>query len=155
MTLFFDSKDIHNFKNWININWEKVIWDEKYTKRLDDFWKLFFTDGLSLRELMDSYYFAENLLKKGPLHSWINWLRNKNLIYLFITKNINLYDLSILSSISMKDLAIILRSYFIAHYPNKRNYFNEIFNGPKDRMKSELTKKETLGNGKSRVKVAL
>jgi len=125
--IIFHSEDFYHFRTWLNLNMEGLTWQGKFEKEFEDFWKIFFIDGLSVEQIMERFTYAIDIVKIGPLTSWFSWLRDKFLNYTYIYKNPTLEELSNESHIDISILANTLRGFYMDKFPHLDDYFSSKF----------------------------
>ena len=125
--IIFTDEDFFSFRSWLRLNILEVTWQGKFNEEFDDFWKIFFINGLSLKQVLERFEFAQREIEIGPLTTWFNWVREKFLSFTFIYKNVSLHDLSVESGIPLPILASILRNFFLSALPHCHDYFGAIF----------------------------
>lgn len=123
----FSREDFSDFRTWLNLDLESLTWEGKFKDEFEEFWEVFFMENISLKELRTRFNFALNFIQTGTLNSWIEWLNQKFSCYLFIKKNISLYDLALSLDIPISSVAVLLRDFFLTKYPQHEKYFNEVF----------------------------
>lgn len=120
-------EDFRLFRSWLDLNLDAVTWQGRYGQEFEEFWELFFIDGLSLSQLAQRFDYARKTAKIGPLTSWLTWLRDKLACYTFIHKNITIFELSDQFEIPITQTASILRNFFIESFPHLDDELSEIF----------------------------
>jgi hypothetical protein len=125
--IIFSDEDFFSFKNWLKLNIQEVTWQGRFNDEFEEFWKIFFINGLSLEQVLERFEFAHRELEIGPLTTWFNWVKEKFLSFTFIFKKISLLELSRESEISLPNLASILRNFFLGAFPHFHDYFSAIF----------------------------
>ena len=50
MELLFNKKDFDKFRNWVDLNIEDLTWQGKFKEDFEEFWNIFFVDGLCQTE---------------------------------------------------------------------------------------------------------
>lgn len=121
------NEDFDQFRNWLNLNLEAVTWQGRYQQEFEEFWNIFFIEGLSLDELSERFDYALQIANIGPLSSWFVWLRDKLLCYVFINKEVTILELSRYSKLEASDVATMLRGFFLDHYPHLDDQLSESF----------------------------
>ncbi|MBF0299686.1 MAG: hypothetical protein HQK51_13250 [Oligoflexia bacterium] len=123
------NEDHLQFKKWIfplnhlessNKNKNKV-------KEIEQFWQLFYTNELSLLDLSERYRYIFNKFNFGPQSLWFKWLYEMHICFIFIRKQMTIELISLELNIQPKDLVFILRDFFLRHYPNHEQFFNDKF----------------------------
>ena len=75
--IIFSDEDFFSFKSWLRLNIQEVTWQGKFNDEFDDFWKIFFINGLSLEQVLERFEFAHRELDIGPLTTWFRWVKEK------------------------------------------------------------------------------
>lgn len=117
-------KDIVDFQRWLNLDWDNLTWQGRYEKEFKRFWELLCLDEANLEKVLDKLSLAKKKIKAGPLYSWLMWLEEKILLYLFITRNVSLSELARQSQMPPNKVGLILRNFFIDLFPHLEEYFN-------------------------------
>jgi len=125
--IILEESDFKQFRSWIDLNLEALTWQGRNEEQFEEFWSLFFINGLSLEQMMSRFHYAYVKGEIGPLISWFNWLKEKFLSFVFISKDISLYELAKVSNYPVSEVATILRNFFIEVFPHKDEYFNTRF----------------------------
>jgi hypothetical protein len=125
--IIFSDEDFFSFKSWLRLNIQDVTWQGRFNDEFDEFWKIFFINGLSLEQVLERFEFAHRELEIGPLTTWFGWVKEKFLSFTFIFKKTSLLELSRESKISLPNLASILRNFFLGSFPRFHDYFSAIF----------------------------
>ena len=120
-------EDFTFFRNWSQINLESITWQGRYKEEFEEFWRIFFVDGLSLRQLVERFDYATSESGIGSLHSWFEWLKEKFLCYVFIYKGLSIFEISQETDISPGALANIFRTLLIENFPHFQSGFSETF----------------------------
>ena len=124
--LLFEA-DFKDFRQWIQLDIDGVTWQGRFLEEFEEFWSVFFLDGVSLRQMMERFEHASRLIKIGPIASWINWLKEKLLIYVFMVRGFSIHEMSRLTEIPFQDLASILRDFFLARFPHLDDQLSGLF----------------------------
>jgi len=122
-----DENDFKNFRIWLQLDMGAVTWQGRFSKEFEQFWNILFSSGLSIDEICYRIRVITKLSKSGPLFSWFKWLEGKFLAFIFINKNINVYNLAKLSRLSINDLSLVLRNFFLSKFPHLDSYFSSTF----------------------------
>jgi hypothetical protein len=105
-SIVFTREMVSEFKKWIN---DSEINDE-------DFNRLFLTKQ-NLQSLFGNFDEYIHCLGRGPLKSWLIWLKNALALYIYIHwENVGLDDLSSISNVKIKTLTFELQNYFKSKY---------------------------------------
>ncbi|WP_127715091.1 hypothetical protein [Halobacteriovorax sp. HLS] len=125
--IFIYKDDYEAFRNWLGLNLESITWQGRFHNEFEEFWNLFFLDGLSLEQISQRFEYATTNTKVGPIISWFQWMREKFISFVFISKDISVLRLSKEFSISVSETASILRLFFIEVFPHLEDQFSESF----------------------------
>lgn len=120
-------EDFNDFRTWLGLNIESITWQGRFQNEFEEFWKLFFLDGLSLEQVSQRFLYATSNTKIGPIVSWFQWMRDKFISYIFIKKNVSILQLSRELDMGVSETASILRIFFIEIYPHLEDYFSKSF----------------------------
>lgn len=123
----FSAEDFYKFKDWINFDLNSITWEGKFTLEFDEFWNSFFSDGISLKELLNRFDFSQTAIKTGTLTTWISWINKKFYCYLFVKEGFSILKLSEISHQSVSYIALMLRDFFIEIFPDKIVELNQFF----------------------------
>ena len=115
--------DFDDFRKWI-----KLSYSGKRAEDFDDFWQSLFVEGLPLKDILARFSYLELIVDEGPITSWLKWLRDSLLVYIFVKNDTAILELSVLSDIPLSKLAVILRNFFIWKFPHKNECFSKFFN---------------------------
>ena len=125
--ILFNEEDFRLFRDWLSLNMEAVTWQGRFQKEFEDFWKAFFVEGQSLRQLNDRFEYAIMNSKIGPLVAWFGWLKNKLICFTYINKNIDVYTLSQQMKLSIAEASVILRDFFLDKNPHLEEEISDFF----------------------------
>ena len=125
--LTFKTIDFEHFRSWLKLNMDGLTWEGKYEKEFEDFWKHFFSDDITIREICLKFRLAREEVKVGPLISWFDWLREKLICYSFVFKEISLLELSHQSDLSESNVGSMLRHFFIERFPHLEYELSDYF----------------------------
>lgn len=125
--LFIYESDYLDFRKWLGLNLESITWQGRFRNEFEEFWNLFFLDGLSLEQISKRFEYATTNTQVGPIVSWFQWMREKFISYIFIKKDIDLLTLSKEFGTSVSETASILRLFFIEVFPHLEDQFSECF----------------------------
>ena len=120
-------EDFAFFLDWTELNLNNLTWQGKYQAEFEEFWNIFFTEGLSLKQVLERFDYAIMVTSIGPLTSWFNWLKEKLLCYVFIYKNLNILEISLETGIGPRILAGIFRSVLFEQFPHLNDLLNDKF----------------------------
>lgn len=123
----FQNSFLLEFRNWLNLNYDALTWQGRYEDEFEEFWAEFFVEGKTLPQMAERFRYTLLYAQIGPLSSWFTWIRNSFLSYIFIKLDISLIQLSQLSGISFDALGIILREFFLEHYPEYEDELSDRF----------------------------
>ncbi|MCK5883622.1 MAG: hypothetical protein KAG61_08040 [Bacteriovoracaceae bacterium] len=126
-TVILKKSDFEGFREWISLDLEAITWQGRYSSEFEEFWNLFFVEGLSFRQMMDRFSYASHVVKIGPLSSWFIWLKEKLITYIFIYRRIDLHELCQEGDLDISQVANTLRTFFLEKYPHLDGPFNDVF----------------------------
>lgn len=115
--ILLSKNDFDEFRAWLGLNMDGITWQGRYKEEFEFFWENFFSPEVQLFEILKRFEYAKKELKIGPLLSWFNWLKNKFIAFIYITKNISILELSNQTGISLPELAQILRDFLLSVHP--------------------------------------
>ena len=121
-----DSQDAKQFESWLGLKKDALTWQGRFEKDFTEFWGIFFKDGLPLNEYFKRFNYALIHVKRGPLSSWFSWLQSSLVCYLFVFKEMSIKDISEISNISYDDISLMVRDFYMAHYPELDDDFSEL-----------------------------
>lgn len=125
--IVYTEENLLQFESWLGLNYDALTWQGRYESEFVNFWQTFFVAGQSLEQMMERFKYALLYAQIGPLHSWFTWLRDCFFCYTYLTKNISIIELSRLVNIPYDSLGIILREYFLDHYPEHEELLSQKF----------------------------
>ena len=120
-------EDFAFFRNWSQINLDNITWQGKYKREFEDFWNIFFVDGLSLQQITERFEYAATESGIGSLNSWFEWLKEKFLCYVFVFKGLSVFQISRETGISPGILANTFRILLVENFPHLQTGLNEKF----------------------------
>jgi len=120
-------EDQAHFKKWIELNLTSISWEGRYLDEFNSFWQDIFKPDISIEAQFAVFNDILDLIQEGPLISWIKWLREKLLCYLFIYKNQDIKTLSDAAQMPPTEIATIARDFFIERYPHLEELINVKF----------------------------
>lgn len=118
MSITFTKDDFERFRSWVDLRLEDVTWQGRYLSDFEEFWSLFFEEGLSLTQIIGRFNYAISRGTVGPLSAWFSWLKLKLICWTFIEKGTTLKEVSVLCEQSVGQTANLLRNFFVDHYPH-------------------------------------
>lgn len=118
MSISYTKEDFSKFRDWIDLRLEDVTWQGRYLKDFEEFWVLFFEEGLTLTQITQRFNYAISKGTVGPLSAWFSWLKAKLICWTFIEKGGSLKDVSVMAEQSVGSTANTLRNFFVDHYPH-------------------------------------
>jgi hypothetical protein len=121
------SSDQETFKEWLGLNTNNITWEGRYENEFNSFWSSLFQENISIEEQIDKINKALLLSKSGPLISWFQWLKNKFICFLFVSKGFSVIELSNRCQYEMKEVALLLRDFFVERYPHLEGQISEHF----------------------------
>ncbi len=126
-TVILKKSDFDGFREWISLDLSAITWQGRYAPEFEEFWSLFFVEGLSFRQMMDRFSYAAHEVKIGPLASWFIWLKEKLITYIFIHHDIDLHQLCQEGDLDISQVANLLRTFFLEKFPHLEGPLNEVF----------------------------
>ena len=123
----FSSSDFNEFRNWLNLKIEDITWQGRFIHEFEDFWGIFFVDNITVYEILERFKFITAKAKVGPLNSWLIWLRNKFICFVFINCDVSVYQLSVFANMKVNELATLLRDFFLERYPYLEERLSDCF----------------------------
>lgn len=124
---YLETEDFSDFRLWPIFQWDTKGFDSGTVRSLDQFWDLFFGKKLSFFELIKRYNYAIYRVKDGPLSTWLSWLKEKHICYLYIRGSDSIDSLSKKLGIDSNFLSQIVRNFLVEKYPEKEKELNESF----------------------------
>lgn len=119
--------DHENFKEWLELNLDSISWEGRYLKEFEEFWDCLFLKGHSVSFHVTRLLYAKKKASSGPLITWFNWIYEKFLCFVFLTKGTTLRELAKISQMNERKLALILRDFFIERFPHLEDELNQHF----------------------------
>jgi hypothetical protein len=123
----FSKQDFEDFKTWLDLDINSIAWEGRYAESFSDFWDSFFKDQIGPKELSERFDYGKKIAQSGPLISWLNWLFEKFISYIFINKSLSVREIALLFDIQEKNISTILRNHLIKVYPSYEDLINEKF----------------------------
>ena len=120
-------EDFAFFQNWSQINLDNITWQGKYKNEFEEFWNIFFVNGLSLSQVIERFDYAATESEIGSLHTWFDWLKEKFLCYIFVFKGLSIFQISQETGIPPGTLANMFRSLLIENFPHLQSGLNDKF----------------------------
>lgn len=118
MSVLLTENDQQFFKDWIELNLASISWEGRYLDEFNQFWASIFKPDLTPLQQIELLNKIQNLVHEGPIISWIKWIKEKFLCYLFIYKDYSLKQLGQTSHVPASEVATILRNFFVDRYPH-------------------------------------
>lgn len=118
MSFTFTKNDFEGFRSWVDLRLEDVTWQGRYLSDFEEFWTLFFEEGLTLTQVIGRFNYAISRGTVGPLSAWFSWLKSKLICWTFIEKGTTLKEVSVLCEQNVGQTANLLRNFFVDHYPH-------------------------------------
>ena len=106
------------FKGWLDLNLNNISWEGRYLDVFNQVWELIFEPNILVSDQFKVLVKLESVLSQGPVISWIKWLKDKLVCYLFIEKDYTLKSLAEVSKLSYSEVSLLVRSFLIEHYPH-------------------------------------
>lgn len=127
MSLILSDEDQKYFKGWIELNLASISWEGRYLDEFNQFWSGVFKPNLTPIQQIDLLDQVLLSVKEGPIVSWLKWIKEKFLCYLFVYKNYSLSELSQASAYSVSEIGTILRNFFVDRFPHLEEVLSEKF----------------------------
>ena len=108
--IVFLKRDYAHFEKWLNLDYEALTWQGRFRNDFNQFWDIFFVEGLSLGQLIDRFHFCLHSCEAGPLSSWLKWLMNHLVVYSFLNKESSIKEISLQTGLSLSEVSLILRN---------------------------------------------
>ncbi len=125
--LVFYKKDFVDFRHWLQLDIDVLSWQGKYLEEFEIFWEAIFVENTSLNNVFVNLNNVLSKISAGPVVSWLNWIRIRFLIFVFIRYDITIFELARKSKTSLGKMALNLRTFFLDHYPHLENELSEVF----------------------------
>lgn len=125
--MIFSDKDFQHFSSWLDLDINSITWEGRSSESFFKFWKSLFKEEITPIEMAQRFDFARKLVKSGPLISWLTWLYEKFLVYVFITFDVSVRELALNFGLEEKYLSIVLRDHLIKVFPLFEDLINERF----------------------------
>ncbi|MFA7614715.1 MAG: hypothetical protein WCY48_10805, partial [Candidatus Caldatribacteriota bacterium] len=125
--MIFSEKDFQHFQTWLDLDINSITWEGRSSESFFKFWKSLFKEEISPSEMAQRFDFARKYVKSGPLISWLTWLYEKFLVYVFVNFDISVRELALNFGVEEKYLSIVLRDHLIKVYPLYEDIINERF----------------------------
>jgi hypothetical protein len=125
--VIYSEDQLSEFSAWLGLNYDALTWQGRYEVEFNNFWEAFFIAGQSLDQIIQRFQYALLHAQIGPLNSWFSWLQNSFISYTFVHKKLTVLQLSQAVGISYDSLGLILRDFFIEHYPELEESLSEKF----------------------------
>lgn len=113
------------FREWLDLNLNNISWEGRYLDNFNQVWSLMFEPNTLVSEQFKVLSKLESILSQGPVISWIKWLKNKLVCYLFIEKDYNIRTLADISGYSYSEISLLVRGFLIEHYPHLEHPLSE------------------------------
>lgn len=125
--LILTQRDFQYFRQWLCLDVKSITWQGRFTEEFENFWSMYFKDGIGLQEMSKRFDYAITRAKVGPICSWFTWLQEKFICYVFIDKKVSLNLLAKEMNIPYQYISRVLRNFLIEVFPHHDNYFNDVF----------------------------
>src|SRR5690606_23759668 len=106
-------KDFQIFKTWLDLDINSITWEGRSSESFAKFWKSLFKEEVSAQEMAQRFEFSRKMVKSGPLISWLTWLYEKLLVYVFLHFDVSVRELALNFELDEKYLSIVLRNHLI------------------------------------------
>lgn len=134
-----------HFLDWVGVDKVSLSWEEKYIEEFNCFWNYILDESVDKVEHFKRISALEQKLPNGPLKSWLSWLSEAYIQYLFSSEEQSLIELSKQSRLSVSDVSFIIRKLLVSNYPNLKEEINLKFSifSPQD-LNSNISFKEFI-----------
>lgn len=119
--------DFELFRTWLRLDMDAVTWQGHFAEEFEEFWQIFFAEGLSLAQMTERFQYVQHDIKTGPLSSWFNWLKTKLIVFVFTHFDLSLYQLCQEGHLDLAETANHIRLFFLDKYPHLEAALNEVF----------------------------
>lgn len=123
----FAKTDFEKFKSWLDLDINSIAWEGRYAESFSGFWESFFKDHIGPLELAERFNYAKKIAKSGPLISWLSWLFEKFIVFIFINQDFSIREISYLFELPEKYISTVIRDHFIRVYPAYEDMINDNF----------------------------
>ena len=120
-------EDFNEFRRWIHIDVNSATWHGEKIAEFESFWVSIFIDGLSLCQLTTRFKFLIFESQEESLGPWFRWIFEKFVCFVFIKKDITVYQLSQETELPLSQVSNVLRIFFIDFYPHLQKYISNTF----------------------------
>ncbi len=152
MKITLNKSDISDFRFWLHLNMQNVTWEEQYKEKFEDFWSLLFVDESQLKQQIEKIHYLSKIIKSGPLTSWLNWLSDRLLIFIFLKKEYSIIEISQGSGVNFREVSLVLRNYFVEKFPLMQDKVDNLFqisHITSDNLKIKFSDISNMGLSKS------
>ena len=115
------------FQQWLELNLESISWEGRYLSEFNEFWDNLFLENKDASFHVSRIFWAKSKAVSGPLVTWFNWLAERFLCFVYITKDVDLKTLSGISDVGPQSLSLVLRDFFIERFPHLEEKLNQRF----------------------------
>lgn len=125
-TIKLDRDMMAKFREWANLDMQSITWQGRYKSEFEEFWDFFFAHE-DAADVFNKFKIASSFFGTGTIISWISWIRDKFLAFIFINFPIDTYSLSKLAGLEVGDCAISIRNFFSSLFPYLDDEISELF----------------------------
>lgn len=125
--MIFSENNFQHFRTWLDLDINSITWEGRSSDSFFKFWKSLFKEEISPKEMAQRFDVARKLVKSGPLISWLTWLYEKYLVFVFIHFDVSVRELALQFGVEEKYLSIVLRDHLIKVFPLYEDVINEYF----------------------------
>lgn len=115
------------FKQWIDLNLPSISWEGRYLEEFNQFWQHVFKDDIAIDEQFKTLNNILVSINEGPVISWIRWIREKLICYVFVYKDLDLKTIARLVNMQTSEVSTICRDFFIERFPHLEEEINDNF----------------------------
>lgn len=105
-----------NFFNWLSIDLKKMSWENEFKNDFLIFWNYLFNDDVQLNthfSTMDKFILISD---SGPLNTWLRWLKDSYVFYLYTHLDLSVNELSKISGMKITNISYAIRKNLTSYY---------------------------------------
>ncbi len=120
-------EDFQKFQKWLDFHWNEITREGRHRTEFNELWDIFFCETPSILEMMERFDFILEKVTTGPLYAWFSWLKERFLVYCFVSRDLSIHDMAQESGLDVSYLAYIYRDFFIDLFPDREELFDDKF----------------------------
>lgn len=113
------------FKDWLDVNLYDLTWQGKYQANYIDFWNNLFNPEDDIYFLFSKLERVKKISKIGPIQTWISWVKDKFIVFLFIKSGFSIQEISQRSKLPVQLISYTIKNYFFQCFPERIENVNE------------------------------